>query len=262
MLETNEQASSPITTVTLQRFLRFPFGKSGWQRSFIIGSALIFAGFLIPIVPWVFVAGYAAEIMRRVMKGHDPTLLPWQDWQRLGRDGIRILAVTAVFLLPGTFVLISSLALYMWASIAVPLALEGLGSDGAVVAIITLGLLALTALFMMTWAVGSLLILLGLIPLPMALACVVDERRLTAAFRVTRWAELIHRDVWGYIVSWVLAAGILTIGYTMIALAIYSMVFCAAVPLLSAPLAFYTLLVNAAFFGHAYARAVAAETQA
>ena len=63
-----------LTADSLKEIFRFPFRQDGWQQPFLIGSALMFSGFFIPIVPLVFVAGYVARVMAQAIAGEIPCL--------------------------------------------------------------------------------------------------------------------------------------------------------------------------------------------
>jgi len=58
-------AASAITM--LKAVFRFPF-QGKWRDRFLVGTALTFAGFVIPIVPLIFVYGYALQIMRQAIE--------------------------------------------------------------------------------------------------------------------------------------------------------------------------------------------------
>ncbi|TFG70783.1 MAG: DUF4013 domain-containing protein [Anaerolineales bacterium] len=95
-----------LTYPSLIALFKFPFEGKQWQRNFLIGALVIFAGFYIPVIPWVFVIGYSLSIMKRAM-GTDPLELPpWDDIPKLGLDGLRGGLISLVYTLPGTFILI------------------------------------------------------------------------------------------------------------------------------------------------------------
>ncbi len=224
----------------LKSLLRFPFQGPDWANRFIIGSAWFLAAWIVPIVPLFFAYGYALEVMRRVIREEEPGLPPWQDWGRLFVDGLRAFAAGLVYLLPGTLVYFGSMGLYFAAFFIFP-ALDERQAFWFL-------LIAMAVLFIGIF-LGSLLLFLGLVPLPAAIAQFVAEDRLGAAFRVRRWWAVLRERRWEYLIAWMLLFGIIGIVYFALMLLYYSLCLCWLVPVLSAPVAFYTTLVAAALFG-------------
>ncbi len=223
---------------------RFPFQGPDWANRFIVGCALYFAGWVVPIVPILFVYGYAVEVMRRVIRGEEPGLPPWQDWGRLFVDGLRAGAVGLVYLLPGTVIWLGGFAFYLLGFFGlIPLAERQQPGE------FFLGFLALMGIYILSLFVGSLLILLGAIPLPAAMAHFVAEDRLGAAFQVRRWWAVLKERGWEYAIAWLLLLGLMGVAYFALMLLYYSVCLCWLMPILSAPVSFYTTLVAAALFG-------------
>lgn len=228
----------------LKSLFRFPFQGPDWVNRFIVGCALYFAGWVVPIVPALFIYGYAVEVMRRVIRGEEPGLPPWRDWGRLFVDGLRAGVVGFVYLLPGTAIWLGGFGLYMIGSFAmIPLAERQPPSE------FFLGFFVLMGIYVLSLFVGSLLILLGAVPLPAATAHFVAEDRLGAAFQVRRWWAVLKERRWEYAMAWLLLFGLMGAVYLALGLLYYSVCLCWLMPLLSAPVAFYTTLVAAALFG-------------
>ena len=47
----------------------FPIRDQEARKHFLVGCLLYLAGFIIPIVPWLIVAGYNAILIRQVLNG-------------------------------------------------------------------------------------------------------------------------------------------------------------------------------------------------
>ncbi len=224
----------------LKPLFLFPFQGPDWANRFIVGSAWFLAGLVIPIVPMFFAWGYAVEVMRRVIRGEEPYLPPWQDWGRLFLDGLRAFAIGLVYFLPGTLVYFGGFGLYFAGIFVLPNVGE---REGFIVF-----LLLVTILFLAMF-LGSLLLFLGLIPLPAATAHFIAEDRLGAAFQVRRWWAVLRERRWEYLIAWLLLFGLIGIVYFAQMLLYYSVCFCWLMPILAAPVAFYTTLAAAALFG-------------
>ena len=242
------------TMDSLKEIFRFPFQQEGWQQPFLIGSVLILAGFFIPIVPLVFVAGYVARVMAQAIAREAPSLPRWEDWGELGRKGLRLTAISLIYLLPGAVITIGGFIFYMGVTMLSPLLIPLLGDETATSVLIMLIVFGGLGILFLSLGVGSLLLLAGGIPLPLAAAHATSEDSFTAAFRIGEWRRYLRRDRLGYFIVWVLVAGLGTILYGALALATYSIVLCTVTPFIMAPLSLYVSLVSAVLFGQMYSR--------
>ncbi len=224
---------------------RFPFQGPDWQTRFLIGSALLFAGWFIPLLPALFVFGYAVEVMRRVIAGEEPHLPPWQDWGRLLVDGLRAFGVSFIYLLPGSVFYWGGFGLYFIGAFGLMPFME---REEWAVAVFFLVL----ALFLIGLFLGSLLYVVGGVPLPMATAHFVAEDRFAAAFHFRRWWAILKERRWEYFVAWVFLCGLIAIAYFAIMMLYSTFCLCWLIPVLMVPLAFYLMVVSAALFGQAY----------
>lgn len=238
-----------ITTASIREIFTFPFRGPDWKKRFIIGSALTTTGFLIPILPLIFVYGYLLWIMRQAIKGQDLTLPVWDDLGKLAMDGLRTMLVSLVCLLPGGIITFGGMALYFISSIFMTIQA---GNEG----LWAIAFLVSMAIMFLAMFVGMLATVLGVIPLPMATTHFVAEDDLMAAFRVSEWWALLRVNKMGYFIAWVIIAGLMAFLYLGLMLIYYSVVLCCLTPLLGGPVGFYLLLVSAGMFGHTYRESV------
>jgi hypothetical protein len=238
----------------LKTLLKSPFQGPNWRNSFLIGSALTLAGFFIPFIPLVFVYGYALETMRRAVKGRDLELPAWDDWGQLGVDGLRLILVSLVYLLPGTIIFFGGWVLYFAGSFLFPIlaGVAGEQSSGLAPILVMLGVFGSLGILMLSMFLGFLLILLGSIPLPVATGHFVARDQIVGAFRVREWWPLLRSNKLGYFAAWVVILGLLAAYYFVISMAYYTLILCCLIPLISAPVSFYVLLIGAALFGQTY----------
>jgi len=237
-----------VTTMTsLREIFAFPFRGPEWKNRFIIGSVILVASFLIPVLPLIFVYGYAVAVMRRAIGEEALTLPRWDDWGKLAGDGLKTMVVGFVYLLPGLLVTFGGLALYFVTTLATPFAVEA--ADQGWWPLLFFG--SFITLFLSMF-LGTVLMMLGAIPLPMATANFIAEDDLSAAFRVRQWWELLRANPLGNFIAWVVVAGLMGILYLALTLMYYTLVLCCVIPFLSAPIGFYLLLVGAALFGRTY----------
>jgi hypothetical protein len=78
-----------------------------------------------------------------------------------------------------------------------------------------------------------------------------------AAFRVREWWPLLRANKLGYLIAWVVVAGLMALSYAALIMVYYTLVLCCFIPLLMAPAGFYVSLVSAALFGQTYRESVA-----
>lgn len=233
----------------VRSIFRFPFEGPGWQNRYLVGAGLLFLSFIIPIVPAIFVYGYMLQIMRQAIAGKPLALPEWDDWARLGKDGLRVFLVALVFLLPALVVFCASTGLYAAGALALPTAAAGDGElAGAVVSfyLLTFGL------FFIGLFASSLLAILGFIPLPMATAHVAAEDSVVAAIRFGEWWPGLRKGALDYFIAWVIFFGLIAAAYLVFIVGYYSIVLCCLLPFVGAPLAFYVMAIGSALFGENY----------
>ena len=253
--------SEALTVGSLRQVLKFPFQGPNWQNRFLAGSGLILAGMAVPIVPLLFVYGYMLRVMRQTIEGQEPTLPDWEDWGRLLVDGLRMMVAGWVYMLPGSIVWFGGMALYFASSFGIIIlssTAEG-GEPSPLFALIMLGSMAVMFLSM---ALGTLLTVLGAIPAPVATAHFVARDKLAAVFAVREWWPLLRANKLGYLVAWIVTAGLGAIWYVLLMVLYMSAVLCCLIPIVGAPLGFYLMLVGAALFGHTYHESVHLSTAA
>lgn len=244
-------AQSAITP--LQRLLRFPFQTPEWQNRFLIGSALLLASFVIPILPWFFVVGYTLQVMRQTLAGEAPFLPAWDDWGKLGKDGLVGALIALVYLLPGMLVFFGGYFVYTAMIVGMPFFEPS-------EAMLAGTMLTAMALFFVAIAIGSLLVILGWIPIPAATARYATTDRVGAAFELRAVWRLLREHGWPTFAAWVVLGGLVFIFYAVLLVLSYTIVFLCFTPFLLAPLVFYMSVVGAGLFGEVYGSGLGVRT--
>ncbi len=236
-------------TTLLKPFFRFPFQDSEARNRFVAGSALMLGGFIVPIIPGIFAYGYMLRILRTTAEGEPPSMPPWDNWASLFSLGLRGAIVNFIFFLPSIGVFLLGFAAYLSMFFLIPLssAADPNRSDP----IFALFFFGMGAMFF-SMAVGTILLVLGAIPLPASMTHFVTRDQLGAAFRVREWWPVLSANKLGYFISFVSVIGIFGIAYFAF-FALYStlVLLCVAFFVL-APIGFYAMLVGAALFGETY----------
>ena len=233
----------------LRQIFRYPFQSPDWQSRYWVGVGLIFLGFIIPIIPLLFVGGYFMRVLRSRIREQELALPAWDDWGGLALDGLRQIVVTAVFLLPGFLVLFVGQILYFLSFFAATFSASANDPSNPAPFLAMFGSIGIMFLSL---ALGMLLIFLGIIPLPMALAHCASKESLGAAFHFREWWRLLRLNAWDYFIAWVVIAGLAMVLFTALTLAYYTIVLICLVPFLMALIGFYVLLVYGSLFGQVY----------
>ena len=251
--------SERMNTTAIKEILLFPFRDPNWRSRFLIGAALVFVGTWIPILPLIFVVGYSLRILRQTALGERPSLGPWDEWGRFTVDGLRGMLVALVYLLPGILVMTIGFGLYFASGLAPILSESGAvpyGYGNEEVWVTTF--LAAMAIMFLSMALGTALLAVGAMPLPVALAHFAVQDKVGAAFRAREWWPLVRANAAGYFVVWVIGAGLASLLYFAQMLVGYTIILCCLVPLVSAAGGFYLSVVAAALFGQFYRESVGA----
>jgi hypothetical protein len=236
---------------------KFPFSGKQWQRNFLIGSIVIFAGFYIPLIPWVFILGYTLNIMKLSMKSHNLELPGWDDIGQLGIDGLRGSFVFLLYTLPGLGISFGGMGIYLFTSMIFPLIMELGRWHSQVYNLVIPGFLFINfSILFISMFLGMLLTISGAVSLPLALSHFIAKNQLAAAFHIREWLMILKKNMGGYFITWVIVAGVTMIIYTLLMLMYYSVALCCLVPFVFPPVMMYTLAIYAALFGKIYQETV------
>jgi hypothetical protein len=141
----------------------FPFEDQDWLKKIGIAALIL----LIPLVGGFVVAGYAAEITKRVIRRHPEVLPAWDDFGGYLVKGLQVAVIGVVYALP--IILIqacSQTALFMGTE----------NFDDTVMTIVTIATVCFGCLtFLLALALGMVL--------PAAIGNFLHKERLGAAFR-------------------------------------------------------------------------------
>jgi hypothetical protein len=241
----------------LKPHFRFPLKGEQVANRFIIGSGLLLASLVVPILPALFVVGYGVQVMRRVTAGEPPTMHAWQDWGALLSDGFRAWVISLVFFLPGIVVLLGGYVIY-FASFLSMNSVSGREAD----AVIVLPLLIGMASMFIGLGLGSLLFVVASIFFPAALAHFAAEDRLAAGFQLRTWWRVVRSDPLAFLIAWVIVVGLFSVVYVASITAYFTLILICFLPFLLLPVYFYIMLVGASLFGDVYAEGRAQALQA
>jgi len=207
---------------------------------------------IIPVLPALVVYGYLIQIMRDVIDGQPASLPEWTDWGALFIDGLKAFLVGLVYMLPALLVFVVGFGFYCGSSILILSLSENTGPASAMDSAFAILFVVSMATLFLSFSVGAILSLLGALPIPAAEASLSEHNSLGSAFAIGRLYAVIKANPGGYIVAWLLLAGLWAFMYWGLLVAYYTFVLACLLPFLVLPVSFYTLLVAAALFGEAY----------
>lgn len=233
-----------LTMNQLKDVFSFPFREEGWEGKLAVAAALLLFGF-VPFIPFIFISGYVALIMRNVVETDELSLPAWGDLSSIFRHGLRLFGVGFVYSLP---VLI--------------LFFVGYGSIFLPVLTMELGILPEGTGFVSVlggYAVGFMLMgIAGVVSfamavfLPAASTHTVVEEDFGAAFRFKEWWPIFRANWEGFLISFLLLFGGGMIAYYASQILVFTIVLCCLYPLVISALGAYLMVVGSVLFARAY----------
>lgn len=230
----------------LNHLFVFPFQDEESRKHFLIGCLVYLAGFFIPILPWLVVEGYNAILIRQVLNGERPHLVPWENWEKLFKDGAMLFGIRLVYSLP-LILLMLPLFVMAFGAPFFPLLIED--ADIREVGITS-------AVFMMVFMGMSVLIMplslaVGLI-VPTAEIHAVDQGDFAAGFRVRDWWQIFEKNWGGFVVALAIFYGLMMVTSLLMQFLMFTMILACLFPLLLPVLSMYYSLIQYTAFAQAY----------
>ena len=243
--------SSELNSVSLKALFRLPFSGNGWPAKLLIGIVIGFSAFIFPIVPWLFTAGYGIRVMRVTIEGRPPELPDWDEWGQMAWDGLRALAISLIFFLPGLIVLFGGMGLYFLSAFALPITTVAAERGDFSPIFLLFYFLGFGILFI-SMGLGNFLIFLASIPLPAVLGHFAATNKFSSIIQVGIWFRVLWRNLLGYFITWVIALGIFGILYLLFFFGYFLIFPLFFMPILAPVLGFIIGLILQALFGQTY----------
>jgi hypothetical protein len=234
-----------FSTKKLSQILTFPFKAEDAGKKILIGSLLVLAGFIIPIIPFFFVLGYAAKISKRITDGDGQLTMPeWTEWGTLFKDGARLFGIYLIYSLPA--ILVFGVGYIFYFASIIPATINESNGWAAVSIIFGLGILFLTI------GIGLLLTLLESIILPSALMHANHKESFAAGFQIKQWWTIFRNNLAGFFVAFIFMFGLTYLLYFVVIVSIYTFILAVLAPFLSAFLGFYLFIIIFPIMAQAY----------
>ena len=234
----------------LQRFLLFPVKGADERKRLLAGALLGFAGFIVPIIPGIFLLGYAGLIMQNIIQEKaEPSMPAWKDWNKMFMLGLKMGCAGFIYCLPALIVMFGGYAIMI-----IPTFIQAFSNShtyyqpSSVFATSLLGTFGGMALF----GIGLLLFVPLWLVLPAVISHVAATDSFQAAFHFKDWWRILRANIGGFAITLILAAGLSFVLVFAIEILYMTIILCIVIPFLMAFLIAYLTIAVYALFAIAY----------
>ena len=253
--------ASTVSLEGVQKAFLFPFEGKDRGTKLLLGAAINFANFFIPLVPSVLILGYAGQIMKAVIRrDEDPAMPEWTDWGAFFGDGIRLAGVAFLYSLPGILVTIFGYLVMvvlgfgfnmLGGMLSVNLNQSGTLNPGPMLLSFAASM-GMTFFGMFCMMIGFLLMLAAILIYPAAMGNMIARGSFAGAFRFREWWPLFKANLGGYLVAFFLTLGLGMMMLFMIQILYVSVVLCFLLPFVGSLLGYFMILSSYTLFAVAY----------
>ena len=194
------------STENLKNLLIYPFKGEKSANKLLVGSLLVLANFIIPVIPFLFVIGYGARIARRVIDGDGEVVLPeWDDWNTYFKDGVRLFVVSLVYSLPAIIISVFGIGAYFIALFSMIISSSSGQNSAGFFIIYMLSLF----LMMFTITLAMLLAFLEGAVLPASLMHVIHSGTIKSAFEIKSWLNIYRKSFISFLIAFIFLFGLI-----------------------------------------------------
>ncbi len=227
----------------LNQIFSFPFKDADSRKHFLVGCLVSLAAFIIPILPFFVLYGYAIRIVKQIMNNESPHMVPWDDWGGMFKDGAKMFGVRIIYSIP---ILLLTIPLFL-SMIGMPIFMSSMDSSK---------IDALIPVFMLV-IFGTLCILIPIsfplaVIIPAAEMHVVEKDEFAAGFRIREWWPILRANLSGFIAAFAifyLATMAMTIAVQIISATI---ILACLMPFLLPAITMYSVLIMYTTIAQAY----------
>ena len=231
----------------IQSILLYPIRDSAARKNFLIAAALMFANFIIPILPMFLLMGYVARIMRQVIdEKREPSMPEWDDWNTFLTDGLRIWGFRMVFALPLLIVMFGGMSLFF-----LFLFFGASQSNSHHTSPFLVAAPLAFSIFILVFMV--LAIPLGIVSM-VGSTHVVAKHSFSAGFDFKEWWPIFRNNLGTFIVYYLVAMAVSYVLMFVIQILFLTFILICLVPFIFPALLAYMLLIQDVLFAYAYAQ--------
>jgi hypothetical protein len=242
--------ASTISLENAKKIISFPFQGEKRGIKIIIGAALFFANYLIPLIPILPVLGYAVRVMKRViLEEEDPVLPEWTDWGSLFLDGLKVFGAMLIYQLPALALAVIGYGIMFLPIFFITAAASSSSFyESAFPIFIMVGNFAGMALFML----GMFLAMAAMVFMPAVLGNMIAKGNFVAAFQVKEWWPVFKANLAGSLLAIALLLGLyFGLGYAAEIL-VFTVVLCFLMPFAVGLIGFLMSVIMMALFAVTY----------
>ena len=226
----------------LNQLFIFPFQDQESRKAFLIGCLLCLASFIIPILPWLIVSGYSAILIRQVLRGERPHLVPWENWETLLKDGARLFGIRLIYSSPLILLMIPLFLFSFFFPLFPTFVQHGDGQNmGLFFLILSMSMTGLILLMLpLSLAVGLIV--------PAAEIHVIAKDDFSAGFQFKEWWPIFKKNWGGFVVSLAILYAVMMVMSFAMQIMMFTLVLICLLPLfLPATSMYYTIIQYVAF---------------
>ncbi len=229
--------------IDLNQTFSFPFKDAESRKYFLIGCLVSLTAFIIPILPFFLLYGYAIRIVKQIMNNESPRMVAWDDWGGMFKDGARMFGVRIIYSIP---ILILTAPLFI-SSIVMPIFMSnsnGSEMDALFPALMLIMLCTMCILIPFSFLLAVII--------PAAEMHVVDKDEFAAGFRIGEWWPILRANLSGFVAAfaiYMVSAMILGFAVQFIGA---TLIFACLLPFLLPAVTMYILLIMYTTIAQAY----------
>lgn len=238
----------------LQDLLFFPLKGPEARKRLLVACLLGFAGFIVPIIPSIFLVGYGGLIMRSIIRDKvEPFMPEWKDWSGMFTLGLKLFGASFIYLLPAILVM-----MFGYAAMMAPAFIEAFSHPQSYSGTSPFTGVSIISMFggMAAFGIGLLLIIPFSLILPPMLSHVVATDSFSAAFHFRDWWQVLRSNIGGFFVALILSAGLSYLLIFAIQILYMTIVLCIVIPFVMAFITAYLSAVAYTLFALAYREGV------
>ena len=176
----------------LKEILYFPFKDAEARKHLLIGALVSLSAFIIPVLPYFVLTGYAIQLVRQVFRNESPHMVAWDNWGDLFKDGLKVFGVRIVYSLP---IMLFVLPLIVVSFLLPVFTGNSTNPEADPFFAVFMGIFALSMCIIIPFALVVAFVV------PAAEMHVVDSNDFAAAFRFREWWAIFRANLSGFIAA-------------------------------------------------------------
>jgi hypothetical protein len=226
----------------IEQLLTFPVKDPESRNNFFIGTLIYLAGFIIPILPMFVATGGVVKVMRKALRGEEPRMPSWEDWNSMFKDGGILYGVSLIYSIPLLILMIPILL----GIIFLPYWNTTQSGSNEILPWVTFFTPGLIMLFFIPASIA-----IGFLT-PIATTHVIARDNFAAGFRFREWWQVLRANPAGFILAYIASITVSTGLIIVVQFAMMTIVLICVLPLIMPAITLYSMLVMYTAYAQAY----------